>query len=73
MLFLVRVIDTDESDNQDPHGEEYYCGECGLIYEEDGELWIGCDGDCEGWLHAVCVGVEEGCLPENFYCDKCNN
>ena len=58
----------DESSNT-----EYHCGECGQPYGDDEELWIGCDGDCNGWYHAVCVGIQEGSLPENFYCDQCMN
>ena len=40
------VPETVDSDEQD-EDEEYYCGECGGKYEEDGELWIGSDGGCE--------------------------
>ena len=58
----------DESSNT-----KYHCGECGQPYGDDEELWIGCDGDCNGWYHAVCVGIQEGSLPENFYCDQCMN
>ena len=33
--------------------EKYYSGECGLIYEEDGELWIGFVWD--GFMLSVLV------------------
>ena len=61
-------MDSDEQDED----EEYYCGECGGKYEDD-ELWIGCDGGCEGWYHVICVGIDKESLPENFCCDNCSH
>lgn len=37
------------------------------------ELWIGCDGGCEGWYHVICVGIDEENLPEDFCCDQCSH
>ena len=67
------IVDSEELDGSGDEYEEYYCGECGTRYEEDGQLWIGCDGGCEGWYHVICVGIDEENLPEDFYCDKCSH
>ena len=53
--------------------ESYHCGECGLPYGEDDELWIGCNGVCNGWYHILCVGIAEQNIPENFYCGHCTS
>ena len=66
------IVDSEELDGSGDEHEEYY-RECGTRYEEDGQLWIGCDGGCEGWYHVICVGIDEENLPEDFYCDKCSH
>ena len=60
------IVDSEELDGSGDEYEEYYCGECGTRYEEDGQLWIGCDGGCEGWYHVICVGIDEENLPEDL-------
>jgi len=65
-----KPVDNNELDEAD---DDCYCGECGRRYDEDVELWIGCDGGCEGWYHVICVGLDEESLPENFYCDNCSH
>jgi len=68
--FPEKPVDSNKLDEVD---DDCYCGECGRRYDEDGELWIGCDGGCEGWYHVICVGLDEESLPENFYCDNCSH
>ena len=64
---------TQESDDESDTESSYHCGECGQPYGEDDELWIGCDGECNGWYHILCVGIAEQSIPENFYCDRCTS
>lgn len=64
---------TQESDDKSDKESSYHCGECGQPYGEDDELWIGCDGLCNGWYHILCVGIAEQSIPENFYCERCTS
>lgn len=35
-----------------------YCPACDEEYREDGEDWIGCDGQCQSWYHINCLPPE---------------
>ena len=54
--------------------EEWFCGDCGRLYEdetEEPEIWIEC-GLCSLWFHCSCEGLS--CLPPietNYICLKC--
>ncbi|XP_033641898.1 uncharacterized protein LOC117302190 [Asterias rubens] len=38
--------------------DEVYCPVCEEEYWEDGEDWIGCDGQCQSWYHINCLPPE---------------
>jgi hypothetical protein len=66
-----------ESDNEDgvvDNGEvdDAMCPKCGKSYKDDDNLWICCDG-CNRWFDVQCTKVNKTELPENYYCDECED
>ena len=38
----------------------YFCEICDKKYKKnDGDSWIGCDGECNRWFHYKCVAVTD--------------
>ena len=46
------------------------CPLCGLVYPDTSGLWIGCDA-CDAWFDIKCTDVDENCIPDVYYCQKC--
>ena len=55
-----------------PDTEDFYCV-CGLNPPEYDGILYGCEGGCDGWYHATCVGLPNRVAPDDqeWFCPDC--
>lgn len=63
----VKLIDNDESSEQESDPECFYCGNS-YSSSKKGDGWIKCN-QCLRWVHEACAGAEDD--EDYFLCDKC--
>ena len=81
VTFLLQVkqnsklqVTADQSTSGDDSEEEWFCGDCGCLYQEETEepeIWIECSL-CSQWFHCSCEGLS--CFPPietDYICLKC--
>ena len=61
-----------KSRKADKQQQQYKCGVCRAIFEEETEeteMWIGCE-ECDSWYHWRCVGITVE--PDTYTCTTCS-
>lgn len=69
---MSKIVTRESLNLVDTECPNYFCDECGRVYDRLDELWIQCDS-CDAWFHGACVHIREIDLEaiDKFHCFKC--